>query len=32
MQSNQFIKKVKEDLYRSNSINYEDGMYTFHSD
>ena len=32
MQSNQFIKKVKEDLYRSNSINYEDGKYTFHSD
>ena len=32
MQSNQFIKKVKEDLYRSNSTNYEDGKYTFHSD
>ena len=33
MQSNQFIKKVKEDIYRSNSTdyNYKDGKYIFHS-
>ena len=34
MQSNQFIERVKEDIYRSNSIdyNYKDGKYTFHWD
>lgn len=34
MQSNQFIERVKEEIYRSNSIdyNYKDGKYTFHWD
>ena len=34
MQSNQFIERVKEEIYRSNSLdyNYKDGKYTFHWD
>ena len=34
MQSNQFIERVKEEIYRSNSVdyNYKDGKYTFHWD
>ena len=34
MQSNQFIERVIEEIYRSNSLdyNYKDGKYTFHWD